>query len=135
MSHVHAYSDGPGPAHPTRRAVTVSAVLGALLVSSGIDVAAARTASADVRLRLPAPTGPHPVGLTTWYLVDRSRCDPWDDTIPVRELMATVFYPARSVRRHPPAPQLGAATAAVFGALAPYQHPGLPPAGVDWRRR
>ncbi|GAA2760458.1 alpha/beta hydrolase [Actinopolymorpha rutila] len=103
-----------------------------MLVSSGIDVAAARTASADVRLRLPAPTGPHPVGLTTWYLVDRSRCDPWDDTIPVRELMATVFYPARSVRRHPPAPQLGAATAAVFGALAPYQHPGLPPAGVDW---
>ncbi|MET9021138.1 alpha/beta hydrolase [Actinopolymorpha sp. NPDC004070] len=132
MSHVRTHPDGPRPARPSRRAVTASAVLGAFLVASGADVAAARTASADLRLRLPAPTGPHPVGLTTWYLVDRSRRDPWDGAIPVRELVATVFYPARGVRRHPPAPQLGPATAAVFGALAPYQHPGLPPAGVDW---
>ncbi|MGW0227509.1 alpha/beta hydrolase [Actinopolymorpha singaporensis] len=132
MSHVHVYPDAPGPARPSRRAVTVSAVLGAFLVASGADVAAARTASADILLRLPAPTGPHPVGLTTWYLVDRSRRDPWDGTIPVRELVATVFYPARGVRRHPPAPQLAPVAAAVFGALAPYQHPGLPVAGVDW---
>jgi dienelactone hydrolase len=132
MSHVRVYPDDVGPARPSRRAVTVSAVLGAVLVAAGTDVATARTAAAGVRPRLPAPTGPHPVGLTTWYLVDGSRRDPWDDTIPVRELMATVFYPARDVHRHPPAPQLGPAAAAVFGALAPYQHPGLPATGVDW---
>ncbi|MFD2079751.1 alpha/beta hydrolase family protein [Actinopolymorpha cephalotaxi] len=132
MSHVRVNPDHRGPARPSRRAVTVSAVLGAVLAASGTDVATAGPASAGVRLRLPAPTGPHPVGHTTWYLVDRSRRDPWDGTVPVRELMATVFYPARSVRRHPPAPQLSPATAAVFGALGPYQHPGLPPAGVDW---
>jgi predicted dienelactone hydrolase len=44
-------------------------------------------------LVLPAPTGPHPVGMTELYLVDRDRPDPWVPTGP-RELMVSVWYPA-----------------------------------------
>lgn len=41
---------------------------------------------------LPAPTGPHPVGMTTRWLRDESRVDPW---VPgVRELMISLWYPA-----------------------------------------
>jgi len=97
---------------------------------------AASTASAasdGVTLRLPAPTGPHPIGVTDLYLVDRSRRDPWDASIPVRELMVSVFYPAAAVRRgFPLAPQMLPGAAEVFGLLEPYQHPQLPASGVDW---
>ncbi|MGW5364737.1 alpha/beta hydrolase [Actinopolymorpha pittospori] len=123
----------PRPAQPTRRALTTSAVLAAaLLVVGGRDVAVARAASADLRLRLPAPTGPHPVGLTTWYLLDRSRRDPWDSTFPVREMMVSVFYPARDVHRHPVVRQLDAGVAERFGMFAPFRFPGVPATGVDW---
>lgn len=133
MSHELPYPTDPRCSHPTRRAVTTSAVLSAaLLVVGGRDIAAAHAASADVRLRLPAPTGPHPVGLTTWYLVDRSRRDPWEGTIPVRELMVSVLYPARDVRRHPVAHQFDAGVANVFAVYAPSRFPGLPSTGVDW---
>ncbi|MGW5264569.1 alpha/beta hydrolase family protein [Microbispora sp. NPDC004025] len=44
---------------------------------------------------LPAPTGPRPVGATTLYLKDTSRSDPWVPEVKVRELMVTVWYPAR----------------------------------------
>jgi dienelactone hydrolase len=122
-----------------RRTVTRSAVLGAaLLLSGGVGAVSgiggtAWAGAADgLRLRLPAPTGPHPIGVTTLYLVDRSRPDPWDPTIPVRELMVTVFYPAATVRGYPVAPQMSAGAAQVFAEIAPYGHPELPAAGVDW---
>ncbi|GAB3151645.1 alpha/beta hydrolase family protein [Microbispora hainanensis] len=44
---------------------------------------------------LPAPTGPHPVGATTLYLKDTSRPDPWVPEATARELMVTLWYPAR----------------------------------------
>jgi dienelactone hydrolase len=116
-----------------RRTFAKSAVVaaGALLgVGSGV-VAPARAAS-ELTLVLPSPTGPQSIGYHAIYLVDRSRPDPWDPTIPVRELMVSVFYPARGVRGYPLAPQMPAGTAAVFGVIAPYQHPQLPTAGVNW---
>ncbi|KAB8188102.1 alpha/beta hydrolase family protein [Microbispora catharanthi] len=45
---------------------------------------------------LPAPTGPHPVGATTLYLKDTSRPDPWVPEVRARELMVTLWYPARA---------------------------------------
>jgi dienelactone hydrolase len=89
-------------------------------------------AAADVTVRLPAPTGPHRIGITTLYLVDRSRPDPWNPEIPVREVMATVLYPARTVLGHPLAPQMSTGAAAAFALIAPLGHPQLPAAGVDW---
>ncbi|MEV1205612.1 hypothetical protein AB0J07_37035, partial [Microbispora rosea] len=62
-------------------------------------VAAAATAAAAAptgAATLPAPTGPHPVGATTLYLKDASRPDPWVPEVKARELMITLWYPARA---------------------------------------
>ncbi|MFJ8583234.1 alpha/beta hydrolase family protein [Streptomyces sp. NPDC093595] len=94
---------------------------------------AARAAGADLVLTLPAPTGRHRVGVTTLYLVDRDRRDPWAPEVPVREVMATVLYPARTVRGCPRAPQMTRKAAKSFAGFVPiHQHPELPEAGVDW---
>ncbi|GAA0394277.1 alpha/beta hydrolase [Microbispora corallina] len=45
---------------------------------------------------LPAPTGPHPVGTTALHLTDTSRSDPWVPELKARELMVTLWYPARA---------------------------------------
>ncbi|HEV7652413.1 MAG TPA: hypothetical protein VGP26_30020 [Actinophytocola sp.] len=42
------------------------------------------------------PSGRHPVGTTSRYLKDTSRADPWVPSVPYRELMVSVFYPAAS---------------------------------------
>jgi dienelactone hydrolase len=48
-----------------------------------------------VPARLPAPTGRYPVGRGTLHLVDRTRPDPWVATAGARELMVSMYYPAR----------------------------------------
>ncbi|GHH63367.1 lipase [Streptosporangium violaceochromogenes] len=65
---------------------------------------AATPTPAPVRLTLPAPTGPHPLGTVSLHLVDRARADPWRDSRPARELMIQIWYPARAAHGHPPAP-------------------------------
>lgn len=99
---------------------------------SATGLARADAAPASARLLLPAPTGPHRIGAVELYLVDRSRRDPWSPEIPVRELMITVFYPARTVREFPPAAQMSPGAAVLFGQIAPLGHPQLPGSGVDW---
>ncbi|MEV4425177.1 alpha/beta hydrolase family protein [Streptomyces sp. R-07] len=113
---------------PSRRTVAKGALLGAAAVLFGPSVA--RAAEGAAALRLPAPTGPHPVGLRTFALTDTSRNDPWQPG--VREVMISVLHPARTVRGFPRAPQLTPAEAREFADLAPLVHPGLPAAGVDW---
>ncbi|MEU0401224.1 acetylhydrolase [Streptomyces sp. NPDC006197] len=113
---------------PSRRTVAKSALLGAAAVLLG--PAAARAAEETAALRLPAPTGPHRVGLRTFALTDTSRDDPWEPG--AREVMISVLHPARTVRGFPRAPQLTPAEAREFAGLAPLVHPGLPAAGVDW---
>jgi predicted dienelactone hydrolase len=54
-------------------------------------------AAATDEVVLPAPTGPHPVGVTQLHLVDEDRTDPWVPTGP-RELMVSVWYPAAAAR-------------------------------------
>ncbi|UQA92809.1 alpha/beta hydrolase family protein [Streptomyces halobius] len=85
----------------------------------------------DITVRLPAPTGPHRTGVTTLYLVDRSRRDPWEP-LPVREVMVTACYPARAVHGYPVAPQMTEEAAQSFKVIDPLLHPGLPKSGVNW---
>jgi hypothetical protein len=68
------------------RAIIVVAVLTIALSAS--------PAAADKALHLPAPTGHQPVGVTSLYLKDSSRSDPWVPSVNYRELMVSVFYPA-----------------------------------------
>jgi predicted dienelactone hydrolase len=56
------------------------------------------TASADPALTLAKPTGDRPVGTTSLYLKDSSRADPWVPSVPYRELMVSLFYPAASAQ-------------------------------------
>ncbi|MFD9907109.1 alpha/beta hydrolase family protein [Streptomyces sp. NPDC059063] len=59
--------------------------------------AADRPAATDApatRPELPRPTGKHAVGRDTLHLVDTGRRDLWDPDKP-RELMASLYYPAR----------------------------------------
>jgi hypothetical protein len=44
---------------------------------------------------LPRPTGPHSVGTTSLHLTDNSRADPWVPSAGARELMVSLWYPAR----------------------------------------
>src|SRR4051794_21045694 len=59
-------------------------------------VLTAAPAAADTTPYLPAPTGHQPVGVTSLWLKDTSRPDPWVPTVPYRELMVDVFYPTNS---------------------------------------
>ena len=71
------------------RAGALSLVLSA--TAAGVAIAAPEPTT--VQLRLPDPTGPHPVGRSTLHLVDHSRVDPWAPG--PRELMISLYYPAR----------------------------------------
>lgn len=114
-----------------------SLVKGALAAALCLATAAPGAASAAGRpgaplLRLPAPTGPYRVGARVLHLVDRSRNDPWDPTIGIRELMVTVLRPALPGPGFPRVPQLTPGAAETFAFLAHLVHPHLPAAGVDW---
>lgn len=86
---------------------------------------------APARITLPAPTGPHPVGVVTAHLVDEGRDEPWKPSAGARELMVSVRYPARGTAGHRREPQFTAAEAAAFDQLNNFGE--LVPRGrVDW---
>ncbi|WP_406430996.1 hydrolase [Streptomyces sp. NBC_00631] len=115
----------------TRRTALLSAVAAATLpaVSARTASAAQRTAG-QVRLTLPPPSGPCPVGTVSLRLVDTSRADPWKTAQRDRELMISVRYPARDTGRHPRAPQMLPGEAAGFAAVNNLA--GVPADKVDW---
>ncbi|MFI7005305.1 alpha/beta hydrolase family protein [Streptomyces sp. NPDC050145] len=116
---------------PTRRTLLKGTLFGSAAALLPTTASASATCPGHPGLRLPAPTGPHPVGMRTVHLTDPTRTDPWVGG--VRELMLTVLYPARSVRGFPRVPQLTPNEATVFAEYAPLVHPGLPQQGtVDW---
>jgi dienelactone hydrolase len=91
--------NGKRPALVLRRGL--AAVIGLLAVL----VAAPSGAAADSAVPavtpsdtpyLPAPTGTRPVGTTSLYLNDVSRPDPWVPAAQTRELMVSLWYPAKS---------------------------------------
>lgn len=68
-----------------------------LVVATALGLALSATpAAASTTPHLPRPTGSQPVGVTSLSLVDTSRPDPWVPSVPYRELMVSVFYPAAS---------------------------------------
>ncbi|MFI7054491.1 alpha/beta hydrolase family protein [Streptosporangium canum] len=71
-----------------------------------------------VTMSLPAPAGPYPVGTLAVRLVDRSRPDPLVRSEPYRELMVSLWYPAKDTGRTLP--------------VAPHM---APLAAADWDRR
>ncbi|WP_250007434.1 acetylhydrolase [Actinoplanes sp. M2I2] len=84
----------------------LSAALGAgLTVPLGLAGPAAAAdrppAAGAPRMVLPAPTGPYPIGTVALHLVDRSRPDPVAGPGHYRELMVSLWYPARDAARHP----------------------------------
>ncbi|MER5311262.1 alpha/beta fold hydrolase [Streptomyces sp. NPDC002773] len=118
---------------PGRRAVTKAAALALLLgTASAAQATPAAARSEGPVLRLPAPTGPYPVGAVVHHLVDPTRNDPWVPAIGVREVMITVLSPATTGRGLPRMPQLTPEAAGVFTVLGPLVRPWLPAAGVDW---
>ncbi|WP_030686576.1 alpha/beta hydrolase family protein [Streptomyces sp. NRRL B-1347] len=79
-------------------ALPLAAASGALAAPRAAD----RTTTADApvtRPELPRPTGKYAVGRDTLHLVDKSRKDLWDPSKP-RELMASMYYPARGEGGH-----------------------------------
>jgi hypothetical protein len=71
---------------------------GIVVVTALTIAVSASPAAADTALHLPAPTGHHPVGVTSLYLKDASRPDPWVPSVHYRELMVSLFYPAASAK-------------------------------------
>src|SRR5689334_17795437 len=65
-------------------------------------------------LTLPGPTGPYSVGTVPLHLIDPARHDPWDPSGAPRELMISLWYPARSTAGFQRAPWLPPAAAAQF---------------------
>ncbi|MER6683708.1 alpha/beta hydrolase family protein [Streptomyces olivaceoviridis] len=115
----------------TRRAALRSAV--AAVTLSAISARTASAAPRDagrVRLTLPAPSGPYPVGTIALRLVDASRPDPWMTSQPYRELMIGIRYPARAAGAYPTAPQMLPGEAAGFAALNNFSD--VPSDQVDW---
>ncbi|MFI5527493.1 alpha/beta hydrolase family protein [Kitasatospora sp. NPDC051853] len=85
-----------------RRLATTATLLLALALplplaataSAAAAPSATSTKPSRTQLELPRPTGPLGVGREVLHLVDRSRVDQWAKSGP-RELMVTMYYPAR----------------------------------------
>ncbi|TDD03702.1 alpha/beta hydrolase [Nonomuraea deserti] len=83
--------------------VSAAAVLTLTLpLTAPPPAAAASAGGARTRIAIPAPTGHHKVGRDILHLVDRERRDPWQPGAGARELMVSVYYPARGGGRAAP---------------------------------
>ncbi|MFD8479445.1 alpha/beta hydrolase family protein [Kitasatospora sp. NPDC059673] len=65
-------------------------------LAAGSPTSAAAPAAAAFAASLPRPTGPYAVGRDLLHLVDRNRQDPWVPSAGARELMVSMYYPARA---------------------------------------
>ncbi len=85
-----------------------------------------------IRVGLPAPTGPYPVGMVELHLVDQGRKERWGPGD--RELMVSVWYPARREADGgdgASAPYMRPGAAEAFGAGAA-QILTVDPGAIDW---
>jgi predicted dienelactone hydrolase len=115
--------------HRIARPLLLALTLCVSLVVGGLMPAYARVveapAPAVLRPTLPPPTGNQHIGVVPLHLVDRSRPDPWVSSQPVRELMVSLWYPARRTHAHPVYPWLPPSAWELFG-----QDNGVPPGSV-----
>ncbi|MER5639516.1 alpha/beta hydrolase [Kitasatospora sp. NPDC002227] len=81
----------------TAAAALLALVLPLPLVAAGAAQAApaAKAAAAPRSTELPKPTGPHAVGRQILHLTDQQRTDPWVPAAGARQLMVSMYYPAR----------------------------------------
>jgi predicted dienelactone hydrolase len=123
----------------SRRRVLGAALAAGVAVPIGIarPAWAAPVSPGPAHLTLPVPTGPYPLGTVSLHLVDTSSPDPVAGPGHYREVMASVWYPARDVGRYPlakwmlPAPLRGLLISGEFEpdvAEAPFTagHQGAP---------
>ena len=87
------------------------ALTGRSLFAAGFAVATA--AAAQAPFRLPAPTGPHPIGTTSWRLVDEARPESVSPTGGSRQVEILAWYPAARPASGTPAPYLRSGAAEV----------------------
>ncbi|MEU6767655.1 alpha/beta hydrolase [Streptomyces sp. NPDC046853] len=83
------------------------AVSAPVSVSASVPASAPAPAAQEAELALPRPSGPHSIGRDTLHLVDASRRDMWVPSSGARELMVSVYYPARTGGVSGSAPYLG----------------------------
>ncbi|MFI7532512.1 alpha/beta hydrolase family protein [Streptosporangium sp. NPDC049376] len=109
----------------------LSAPLSAPVAASAVPAVHASD-GAPVTMTLPAPGGPYPVGTFAVRLVDRSRPDPLVRSKPYRELMVSLWYPARGTGGNPrTAPHMAPLAAADWDRhSAPPM--GVPAGAVNW---
>ena len=81
-------------------------IAGAGAASAAPPTPSAASATVEARAELPRPTGPHPVGRSTVHLVDTDRPDPWVPSAGARQLMVSMYYPARPGAGGPTAPYM-----------------------------
>ncbi|MEV0351992.1 lipase [Nonomuraea sp. NPDC050680] len=79
----------------------------AFLTAAAVPAAAA---TAPAQFEPPSPTGPHRIGTVALHLVDSSRTDPWVAGRK-RELMISIWYPARKTAGYPLEPWMQKAAA------------------------
>ncbi|HET6859542.1 MAG TPA: lipase [Streptomyces sp.] len=112
-------------------ALTLCLTAGAVTAVSAATPSASLspTAREGLRFELPEPTGRHPVGTTELHLVDHDRRDPWVADKD-RELMVSIWYPARSASGHPRQPYMppGVARSVDLSGSFGLARPGE----VDW---
>ncbi|MFH9350406.1 alpha/beta hydrolase family protein [Kitasatospora sp. NPDC017646] len=85
-----------GAVAPLGLARTASATPAPTSAGTGSPGTVPSDTGSPARLTLTAPTGPFPVGMVPLHLRDESRLDPNARPGKFRELMATVWYPARA---------------------------------------
>ncbi|MEV4114265.1 alpha/beta hydrolase [Nonomuraea sp. NPDC049695] len=72
-----------------------------ITVAMSLTVLAGAAPAQAADVALPKPTGPRPVGTTSLHLVDSSRPDPWNPEASERELMVSLWYPAKRAAGRP----------------------------------
>lgn len=115
--------------------LTASALLAMGAVPSPAAAAGPARRSSLPRAGLPRPTGPFAVGTAALQLVDRSRTEPWvPGTSAHRELMVSLWYPARPGAAGRTVPQMTPGAAAHFGSAegAAALNLRMVPGSVDW---
>ncbi|MGV9306158.1 alpha/beta hydrolase family protein [Nonomuraea sp. NPDC003727] len=120
----------------TKAAGVAALAMAAAIAPTTIHAASAvptrqEQAAQRITMTLPAPTEPNPVGTIAVRLVDRSRHDPLVRSKPYRELMVSLWYPAKDGGSLPVAPQMAPL------AAADWDRHSAPPMGiaagkVDW---
>ncbi|MEU8234296.1 lipase [Actinoplanes sp. NPDC048967] len=114
--------------------VTAAALLPTAATAAGRNGGSGRATAATeakVRLRLPGPGGPYPVGTVDLHLVDRSRPDPYVTGQPYRELMVNLTYPARRAAG-PVVPWLTPGWAGAADEIFAFAAAPEPAGRVDW---